>query len=73
MEVKRVFIDREPGQVIQIGLGEHVNPRMWAGGLFSQGVVEVMVARVDGEKVKLMVTAPDHFLILSASSFCIEE
>ncbi|VAX02750.1 hypothetical protein MNBD_GAMMA19-1975 [hydrothermal vent metagenome] len=73
MEVKRVFVDRQPGQLIQISLEEHVNSRMSARGLFSKGVVEVMVARVDKEKAKLIVTAPEHLQVIRKNSFFIDE
>jgi len=68
MGVKRVFVDRQPGQLIQIGLEEYVNPAMSAYGLFSQGLVEVMVARVGTEKTKLIVTTPECFLITYKNS-----
>jgi len=69
MGVKRISMDRQPGQLIQIGLDGHVNLGMSASGLFSNGMVEVMVARVDMEKATLMVAAPEHFLIMCKSSF----
>jgi len=64
MGVNRVFVDRQPGQVIRIGLETHVDPNMPVEQLFSKGMVEVMVARVDEDGgTKLMVTAPENFLI----------
>ncbi|MBL1274905.1 MAG: hypothetical protein COB30_002345 [Ectothiorhodospiraceae bacterium] len=63
--------------MIQIGLGEHVNERMSAGGLFFHGPIEIMVARVDMNKAKLMVTlmvtTPDYFLVEYRDSFSLEE
>ena len=73
MGVKRVFVDRQPGQLIQIGLEEHVNPEMSARGLFSEGMVEVMVARVGEEKTKLMVTVPDHLQVMYKNSYFMDE
>ena len=69
MEVKRVFIDRRPGEVIRIGLEPHVKPTMTVGQLFSQEVVEVLVARVGQDEIRLMITATDDFQITCAENF----
>ncbi len=73
MGVRRIFVDRQPGQLIQISLEEHVNPEMSARGLFSDGMVEVMVARVGKERTKLMVTVPEYLQVTYKSSFSTED
>ena len=69
MGVKRVFVDRGAGQVIRIGLEAHVKPGMSVGKLFSRGMVEVMVARVEQGEAKLMVTATEDFQITFRDTF----
>lgn len=69
MGVKRVFIDRRPGQVVRIGIEVHVKPGMSVERLFSRGMVEVMVARVEQGETKLMVTATEDFQITFRDTF----
>lgn len=69
MGVKRVFVDRRPGQLIRIGVEIHVKPSMSVGQIFSRGMVEVMVAYVDQGEAKLMVTATEDFKITLRDSF----
>lgn len=65
MGVKRVFVDRQAGQVIRIELGPHVNPKMSVEYLFSQSMLEIFVMRIEEGKTKLMVTAPEYLQVTS--------
>ena len=69
MGIKRVFVDRRPGQLIRIGVEVHVKPSTSVDQLFSRGMVEVMVAYVDQGEAKLMVTATEDFKITLRDSF----
>jgi len=69
MGVKRVFVDRQPGQVVRIELAANVNPNMQVGSLFSQSMLEILVVRVEDGETKLMVTAPDKLQVTVVSAY----
>lgn len=63
MGAKRVFVDRQAGQVVRIELGPHVNPKMSVEHLFCQSMLEILVMRVAEGETKLMVTAPEYLQV----------
>lgn len=63
MGAKRVFVDRQAGQVVRIELGPDVNPKMSVEHLFSQSVLEIFVMRVTEGETKLMVTVPEYLQV----------
>lgn len=59
-----LVLSRRMGEVIRISLAEGVSPATTIGQLFSDGPIEVVVARVVGKAVKIGIKADPRFKIL---------
>lgn len=59
-----LIITRKIGQAIRIELGPDTDPNTPIGDVFSDGVIEVIVAQVRGAQVRLGISAPLSLIIL---------
>jgi sRNA-binding carbon storage regulator CsrA len=53
-----LIITRKAGQAICIDLGPDTDPTTPVGKIFTEGVIEIIVAQVRGSYVRLGVSAP---------------
>lgn len=59
-----LFITREKGQIIFIGLAPHTDPATPIGEVFAEGPIEILVTQVNDSHTRLGITAPLSLSVL---------